>query len=294
MVLEGCAEHKHNSQKIMALAIVRSAQCQIANGATYMADIITSQQNQWVKEVKSLQSRARLRRSERKIVLEGTRIVNDALSQRGKPLYALYHPESADYDLIARLQDMKVRLLAVSSEVSKAMSDTQQPQGIIAVFAIPMPRLPKSTQRLLILDAIQEPGNMGTILRTAAAADVQLVILGPGSVDPYNPKVLRSGMGAHFRVPIVEAQWGEIAGYSEGLQVYVATGRAEATYTAVDWRQAWALVIGNEAHGVSQQAAKLPGQAIRIPLAAHTESLNAAVAAGVILFEAQRQRSSSS
>lgn len=255
-----------------------------------MPDLITSLQNQYVKEVISLQSRPRARRKERKIVLEGVRLISDAIAQRHKPFYAFYVPENADYDLIAKMQNLGVRLLPASPDVIKAMSDTQQSQGVMAVLPMPRPRLPEQPQRVLILDAVSDPGNLGAIMRTSAAADVEVIVLGPGCVDPYNPKVLRAGMGAHFRVPVVEAQWNEVAGYADPLAVFIAMGDATSSYTAVDWRQPWALVIGNEAHGVSDNVKRLNGQPIAIPLARQTESLNAAVAAGIMLFEAQRQR----
>jgi len=253
-------------------------------------DIITSIQNKRIKHAKSLQTKARLRRSEMKLVLEGNRLINDALQRHANPDYALYTPENADYDIISKLQEKKCELIAVSDEVLKHVSDTQQAQGIIGIFFIPMPPLPKNPQRILIMDSIREPGNMGTILRTAGAAGVDLVILSQGSVDPYNPKVMRAGMGAHFRVPIVEAQWGEIQGFCDGITVYSATADGDTRYSDVDWKQAWAFIVGNEAHGISKNARQLSQAEISIPMASETESLNAAIASAVILFEAQRQR----
>ncbi|MCA9915914.1 MAG: RNA methyltransferase, partial [Anaerolineae bacterium] len=168
--------------------------------------------------------------------------------------------------------------------------DTQNPQGIAAVFSIPYPDLPKNPQRVLILDAIREPGNMGTILRTAGAAGAEIVLLAPGCVDPYNPKAVRSGMGAHFRVPIVEVKWYEVQAYCEKLNIYLAAGEGQTRHFDVDWTQPWALVIGNEAHGIADEARNLQATSISIPMSNATESLNASMAAAVILFEAQRQR----
>ncbi|HLU08834.1 MAG TPA: RNA methyltransferase, partial [Oceanobacillus sp.] len=141
-----------------------------------------------------------------------------------------------------------------------------------------------------ILDNLRDPGNMGTILRTAAAAGVEVVLLSPGSVDAYNPKVLRGGMGAHFRIPVLEASWTRIAVYCRDLTVYLADMQGDVTYDAADWQQAWALIIGSEAHGESEEASALARQRVYIPMVSETESLNAAVAAGIILFEAARQR----
>ncbi len=252
-------------------------------------DIISSLQNDRVKLAYGLQQRARTRRKERKIALEGTRLVRDALERGQKPHFALYQPENLDAELLATLEAKNIHRLAVSDEVIQHISDTQTPQGIVAVFDLPTPPLPRRPARVLILDRVRDPGNAGTILRTAAAAGVSVVIFGPGSVDPYNPKCLRSGMGAHFRIPVAEADWERIGGYCEPLHVYVTAGDGESAYDAVDWTDGWAIVIGAEADGVGEEAESLATTRIRIPMAAATESLNAAVAAGVILFEAARQ-----
>ncbi|NOG51748.1 MAG: RNA methyltransferase [Chloroflexi bacterium] len=116
-----------------------------------------------------------------------------------------------------------------------------------------------------------------------------LAILAPGCADPYNPKALRAGMGAHFRLPVVEATWAEIAGYCEALTLYAADAEGDAAYDAVNWLKPWGLIVGSEAHGLSADAANLASKQIAIPMAAATESLNAMVAASIILFEAARQ-----
>jgi len=255
-----------------------------------MDEQITSLQNERVKLARNLVNRARSRRTERKIVLEGTRLVRDAFTNDERPLYVFYDPNNANRKLIERLQAGRVELLQTTPEVLGHITDTKNPQGIIGVFKLPRPPLPQEPKRVLILDTLREPGNMGTMLRTAAASGVEVVVLSPGCVDPYNPKVLRSGMGAHFRVPVVEAEWSEIVGYCRSLQVYIAAGDGTTRYDHVDWSAAWALVIGSEAHGASEEVARLQAQHINIPMAARTESLNAGVAAGVILFEAARRR----
>jgi TrmH family RNA methyltransferase len=145
---------------------------------------------------------------------------------------------------------------------------------------------------VLILDGLRDPGNLGTILRTAAAAGIDAVLLAPGSVDPYNDKALRAGMGAHFRIPVVSQKWDEIAATCAGLSVYLADMHGDVAYDAADWSNGWALIIGGEAHGASEAAAALATAGagrVYIPMAAATESLNAASAAAVILFEAARQ-----
>lgn len=252
-------------------------------------EIITSLQNDKVKLANGLQQRARTRRKERKIVLEGTRLVRDAVQQGHRPFFVLYQAENIDPDLLALLEKKRFDLLPVNAEVLKHVSDTQNPAGVVAVFPLPLPPLPKSPKRVLILDALSDPGNMGTMLRTAAAAGVDVVLLSPNSVDPYNPKALRSGMGAHFRVPVIEANWEQIADFCEKLQVYVTSSYGDLPYDQVDWTQPHALIIGSEAHGVGEAAEELAHHSVYIPMSAETESLNAALAAGVVLFEAARQ-----
>lgn len=253
-------------------------------------DPISSTQNKRIRHIKALATKARLRRGERKLILEGDRLIGDALAQGGAVELALYSPQRADYGVIAQLQRRGGTLLPVTESILRHVSDTQQPPGILAVFHIPKPPIAQPCRRVLILDAIGEPGNLGAILRSASAAGVELAILAPGCCDVYSGKTLRAGMGAHFRLPIVEAGWREIADFCRELRIYATRAAAECAYTSIDWTDDWALIVGNEAHGLSKEARKLAGREIAIPMAQSSESLNVASAAAVILFEAQRQR----
>lgn len=253
-------------------------------------EIISSRQNKRVHYIKSLQTKPKFRRRERKLILEGDRLIADALASRGKPDIVLYLPGRADYEIIAQLQGRDCALQPVSEPVLQYLSDTQQAPGILAAFQLPRPPLPKRAERVLILDAVGEPGNLGTILRTARAAGIDLAILAPGCVDPYNSKAVRAGMGAHFRLPIVESSWLEIGAFCRDLSVYVAMPDATMRHTEVIWLESWALILGGEARGISKRALDLARRQISIPMTGATESLNVASAAAVILFEAQRQR----
>jgi TrmH family RNA methyltransferase len=249
--------------------------------------MITSLHNERVKLAHALQTQAKARRKEGKIVLEGARLVLDARERGIHPEFVFY--ASNVENLIGDLTNQNIQGILVSDDVMRYVSDTQHPQGIIGVFPMPQPTLPQQPERILILDAIRDPGNMGTMLRTAAGAGVQAVLLSLDCVDPYNPKTLRGGMGAHLRVPVVERDWVDIAAYCKGLTIYLADSEGEVRYDQADW-SAWALIIGSEAHGAGDEARQLAQARVYIPLAAETESVNAAVAAGVILFEARRQR----
>jgi TrmH family RNA methyltransferase len=249
--------------------------------------MITSPQNEKVKLARALQERAKTRRKEGKIVLEGARLVRDAMQQGLRPEFIFSTPDSDSAFLAA----YGIESLLVSDDIMREISDTQQPQGILGVFPLPAPTLPPDAARVVILDSIRDPGNLGTILRTSAAAGAQAVLLSPTCVDPYNPKALRGGMGAHFRVPVIDSDWEHIAAYCYNKHMYVADSEGDLPYNTADWSSPWALIIGGEADGAGREALALAQHRVYIPMAAATESLNAAIAAGVILFEAARQRS---
>ncbi len=246
--------------------------------------MLTSIQNERVKLAHALQNQAKSRRRENKIALEGMRLIRDALTNGIVPDFILYDPTVV---IPSDLTVDPVLLIPAATDVIRHISDTEQPQGIIGVFAMPTPAMPAPLTRALILDNIRDPGNMGTMLRTAAAAGVQAVLLSPGCVDPYNPKVLRAGMGAHFRLGVFECSWNEIETLCDELPVYLADMVGDTPYDQADWSR-WALIIGSEAHGASPEAQQLSTHVVYIPMAERAESLNAAVAAGILLFEAYR------
>jgi len=224
-------------------------------------------------------------------VVEGTRWLAELVRLGRQPRELLHTtdwirpPEHAE--LAARSGG---RTSLVSDTVMTEMSDLEQPAGVLAVveqIALPMPTQPSL---LVVLDNLRMPGNVGTIARTAAAAGADALLLSPGSVDFYNPKVVRGGMGAHLRLPAQQATWGEIERHCAGMAVWLAAAGGEREYTAVDWNEPSVLVIGGEASGAGPEAMRLAGGRIAIPMAAETESLNAATSAAIILFEAVRQR----
>lgn len=256
---------------------------------------ITSPHNDRIKLIRALQSAGKTRRAEQRIVLEGTRLIADALESGAQPVFALYTIDSIAEgkpggSLFDMLRTRGVECFEVSPEVMTHASDTQSPQGWLAVFPMPELEPPDAISLGLILDGVADPGNMGTILRTAAAAATDLVILAPHCVDPYNPKVLRGGMGAHFRVSMRRMSWPDIATRYGALSIYLTDACAELPYTAVNWNHPSLIIIGGEAHGADEHAKQIAGSRISIPMGGGAESLNAAVAAGIILFEARRQR----
>ena len=195
--------------------------------------------------------------------------------------------------LVAHLaipDQIPVRL--VERRLFDRLSEVQTPQGILAVFPIPRPNPAENNAPLvLILDRLRDPGNLGTLLRAAAGAGVSAVYLTPETVDLWNPKAVRAGMGAHFRLPIMTLDAVVLAQLQDRLphRVVASTG-AERAYDAIDWWGPAALVIGGEAEGVGPELRAWGNEEAGIPLAHGVESLNAAVAGAVILFEAARQR----
>jgi TrmH family RNA methyltransferase len=256
---------------------------------------ITSIQNERVKLVRALQARSKARRQEGKIVLEGVRLLSDALTRGVVPEFAFYMQDQMTLDrpgyrLFRDLVGLGVPLFGVTEAVMKQASDLETSPGILAVVPMPALPVPESPSLVLVLDQMNTPGNLGTVLRTGAAAGVDLVVLTPNSVDPFNPKVLRGGMGAHFRLPILQMGWADIALQYGYLHTYLAAADGDVPYYAVDWLRPSMIIIGGEAHGATGDAFAVAGATIAIPMAGQTESLNAAVSAGVILYEVKRQR----
>lgn len=257
-------------------------------------NVISSSRNDRVKLVKQLQSRSRARRKFEQLVLEGVRLIDDALENGPKPVFALADESAiasnaSVSNMVDRLEWDKVTCLRVTPDVMQEMTDTDTPQGILAVFPLPKLTIPKMPELVLVLDGWRDPGNVGTLLRTAAAAGVPVVAVTPGTVDPFNPKVLRAGMGAHYRVPLLFIDWTGLPAKYPNHALYLADMSGETAYDAVDWSQQPALVaVGEEAHGLSKDARALPHTVIHIPMQADAESLNAAVSASLIVYAARR------
>ena len=257
--------------------------------------MITSISNNRIKEARKLQSR-RQRQATGHLLLEGIRLIGDAHQSGILPALVFFVPEAmhtneAGARLLEQLQSVGVECLACTETVFATLAETVTPQGLAAI--VPLPQLPTPSQPTftLILDQVRDPGNAGTLLRSAEAAGVELVLCGPETVDPFNDKVVRAGMGAHFRLPLrICPDWPSVQSWlAAGQKLYVAQADAEIPYDQVAWRDPMALIVGGEASGASL-AARIAAQPIAIPMQGNVESLNAAIAGAIILFEAARQR----
>lgn len=256
--------------------------------------LITSTANARIKEVRKLSKRKHRQKSGR-LLVEGMRLVQDAWESHVRPELVIYAPELLTHQdadaLVDALRDQGVEILPCTPSVFASLAETVTPQGIAAVLPLPHLPLPAAPNFVLLLDGIRDPGNAGTLLRSAEAAGCDLVLFCPGSVDAFNDKVLRAGMGAHFRLPLRTCTtWNDVQQFiPTAVSWYVADAGSERHYDAVDWTTPAALVIGSEADGPSAEA-RARAHTVSIPMRGQTESLNAAMAGSIILFEAARQR----
>ena len=260
--------------------------------------MITSTRNPKIQLVRDLLNHPKARRENQSFVVEGVRLLEEAYRSGWEAQLVL-----CTDDLPSRAQEIVNGYTArgaatelISQQVLKAISDTETPQGILAVLRMRSLPVPAAPDFILILDGLRDPGNMGTILRTAEAAGVQAVLLPRGATDPYAPKVVRSAMGSHFRMPLQIMSWEEIQvsvkqpGEGKPLVVYLADSSGGTDYTHTNFRPPLALIVGGEAAGAGIEAQKLADARVHISMPGEAESLNAAIAAAILMFEVVRQR----
>ena len=277
-------------------------------------EIISSKDNKRIKYIRSLLEKGNIRKKNHQFVVEGIKLVDEAL-EYGKVLEVVC-AESLYNELISgdlsgnRLlaeNDKNITnyvkkgssLLVVSDTVFKSMSETKTPQGILAVVEMPDYGLldkgfleqaytKNGKIKLLVLEDTADPGNLGTIMRTAEAAGVTGVIMGKGTVDIFNPKVVRSTMGSIFRLPFAYAEdlKETIQEFKkQGISFYATHLKGEKSYKDIKYSDMSAILVGNEARGLSDEVADLADTYVLIPMQGKVESLNAAVAAALMMYE---------
>jgi TrmH family RNA methyltransferase len=255
--------------------------------------MITSPSNERVKLVRALQAQRRAREREGRFVVEGVRLLATALDAGAQPDLVLHAPAAEDDPraaaLLARLRAAGAAVLAVSASVLRVASATETPAGLLAVVPIPAAGPDAGADLVVVADGLRDPGNLGTLLRTAAAAGAGAVLLAPGTVDAYNPKTVRAGMGAHFQLAVHALDWAGLAAALAGRPVWLAAARGGLAPWDADLRAPLALLVGGEAEGASAAGAALASGRLTIPLARGVESLNAAGAAAMLLYEVMRQ-----
>lgn len=254
---------------------------------------ISSRDNPFFKELLKLAGAARQRRKSGQVLLDGVHLVASCLAAGITPLQVLVSEASAqNAEVSALLRRMGgVPVTQLDDTLFAALSELKTPSGIIALIAQPQPVIPVARSRFaLLLEDIQDPGNLGSMLRTAAAAGCDAVFLSQSCADAWSPKVLRAGMGGHFGLSIhADADLPAVVAAFTG-KVFATTLHAKQNLYQSDLRGTLAFVFGNEGAGLSEELLAAATQHITIPMPGKTESLNVAAAAAVCLFEALRQR----
>lgn len=265
---------------------------------------ITSSQNPLIKEIKSLKTK-KVREEKGMFFIEGLKFVQEALKENfgleSILMSECFASSDKGAELLALLRTKigkceQVSCYLIPDRLFNELSDTDTPQGVLGMIQMKQYTLGEvmvGDCMFLILDSLQDPGNMGTIIRTADAAGFTAVLVLKGCVDIYNPKVLRSTMGSIFHIPVIYIEKAEEC-FQEliscGLNIYAAHLDGTINYFELDLRKNIALVVGNEANGISNEIALLAHKLIRIPMIGRSESLNASIAAGILMYESVRQR----
>ena len=270
--------------------------------------MITSATNARLKLARQLRDDRKTRERENLFIAEGETLCTDLINAGMQPqLLLVTEPYAGWAERIGLAQTV-----LISTSLMNGITDEMAAPGVLVVFKMPA-SLPAweevdatssggpARPPVLILDGLRDPGNLGACLRTAVGAGCRRVLLAPGTVDPWNPKVLRGGMGAHARLSLASIVWSEVGARIGGNQqsgaacrIVAASARGDVSYDQFDWHSTSPtyVILGSEASGLCGEALALATHHIRIPVDGDLESLNAAVACGVILFEAARQRRS--
>ncbi|MCQ2492783.1 MAG: RNA methyltransferase [Lachnospiraceae bacterium] len=254
--------------------------------------MIESKANQQIKNVLKLKTKARERKKQKVFLIEGIRMFMETPADRVVKAYATADFYNQHSELF---KGMEYEL--VTDSIFKEISDTVTPQGVLAIIKQPEWKLKDILSMdenpcLILLENLQDPGNLGTIIRTSEGAGVTGIIMSKDTVDIYNPKVIRSTMGSIYRVPFVyvenlKAVVEELPNY--GIHSYAARLDGENVYES-DFRDGTAFLIGNEGNGLTDEISEMSERYIKIPMHGKVESLNAAIASTVLMYEAMRQR----
>ena len=256
--------------------------------------MITSASNARIKNVIQLNQKAKVRREQGLFVAEGKKMFLEAPADWISEVY-VSQSLSADKEIMERAEKFFCEI--VKDSVFRQMCDTKTPQGILTVLKLPVwteeDVLGGDAPLVIVLEDLQDPGNAGTILRTGEGAGVKGVLLTKTCVDITNPKVIRSTMGSIYRIPFLYVE--DVVSLKKkladrGIRTFAAHLKGENAYDREDYRGGTAFFIGNEGKGLTDSAAETADCLIRIPMCGKVESLNAAMAAGILMYEASRQR----
>ncbi len=248
--------------------------------------IITSKDNEIIKNIKKLKEKKYRLDT---YIVEGIKMVKEAISENQEiALIAIREDFKIDFDT------KNIKTVTISNKIFNDISDVKTPQGILAVIKKNQNnQIETNSNYILALDSLQDPGNMGTIIRTADSANINQIIINKTTVDPYSPKVIRSTMGAIYRTNIIEvedlkATLKEMQ--SNGFQIITTDLKATQSIYDINYNNKTVVVIGNEANGVSQEILQIADKKVIIPMLGKTESLNASIAASIMIYEYVRQK----
>lgn len=262
--------------------------------------MITSASNAQIRKIEALLKKSKERRMQNAFVIEGKKMFEEVL-QRKELLIKAYFSEQYVKEEYPDGVPKELPHEILSASVFLAVSETVTPQGVLAIVRMPEYSLEEILEKtrgenggtLLLLENVRDPGNLGTMIRTAEAADIAGIVLSRESVDVYNPKVIRSTMGAVFRVPVLYAEdfyslLGQLT--EDGVRLFAAHLKGTKDFTDADYTGRVGILIGNEANGLTKEASLLAKEKVLIPMAGSVESLNAAVAAALLMYEAFRKK----
>lgn len=261
--------------------------------------MITSTSNQQIRNLNVLIKKSKERKKQGVFVVEGIKMVQEAPKEWLRAVYVSesFASDPGHRELVGNFHKDSVLCEVVRDSVFKSVSDTQTPQGILAVVKMPEYRLSDMLCRekpmLLVLESIQDPGNLGTMIRTGEGAGVTGVIMNKTTVDLFNPKTIRSTMGSIYRVPFYLAEDFPLAIRKikkNGVALYAAHLKGTCSYDEADYTGACGFMIGNEGNGLSDETSGMADARIRIPMEGKVESLNAAISASLFMYECSRQR----
>ena len=261
--------------------------------------MITSTSNPRVRQLVLWQEKAKKRREDSVFLAEGIKMLREAPKDWIKEVYlteeVLQRLRKEDGEVFAKIENTGYEL--ISDEVMKKVSDTQTPQGALVVLNRPSYTLEDIVGNgggtFAVLENLQDPGNLGTIIRTGEGAGIRGVIMSQDTVDIYNPKTIRATMGSIYRVPFiyVETLQPVLADMKKkGIKTYAAHLSGNTFYDGFSYKTGTAFLIGNEGNGLKKETADLADSYLKIPMEGKLESLNAAISAAILLYEAHRQR----
>lgn len=257
--------------------------------------MITSNQNPLIKELQLLQKKKKERNEQQVFIVEGLRAVREI--PKGWIIHKYIVAKSVSLEMEKLVGNREIPLILVADSIFTTISDTKTPQGIMAVVSqanYPLDQIISNDQGFFIIaDQVQDPGNLGTLIRTAHASGAHGIFLSKGCVDLYNPKTIRATMGSVFHIPIfVDMAIEEIIRVllTKDTNIYATSLEKSKILYHYDYTKKTAIIIGNEANGIGEETKRMVSNFIKIPMPGGAESLNASIAAGICMFEVVRQR----